>query len=322
MSHEVRTPMNGVIGMANLLLGSPLSPDQRDLVETLCQSSETLLRVINDILDFSKIEAGRLALEVIDFDLTEHLELAVDLHADVAARKGLEIVMDIDPETPRLVRGDPLRLRQVVLNLLGNAIKFTPRGEVAVRVSPAADAGDRAGIRVEVADSGIGIPPEVRENLFQPFVQADSSTTRKYGGTGLGLAICKRLVELMRGRIGVTSEMEKGSVFWFEIELGRVDAAAAMLQPTAVRSRAAGRSPSTTTRRTGGSSPTSWPAGGCRTPSPTPPPPRSPSSAGRPRREPPTSWSSPTTTCPAGTGSRSRPTSDRTARCAAFRCCS
>jgi signal transduction histidine kinase/response regulator of citrate/malate metabolism len=234
MSHEVRTPMNGVIGMANLLLGSPLSPDQRDLVETLCQSSETLLRVINDILDFSKIEAGRLALEVIDFDLTEHLELAVDLHADVAARKGLEIVMDIDPATPRLVRGDPLRLRQVVLNLLGNAIKFTPRGEVAVRVSPAADAGDRAGIRVEVADSGIGIPPEVRENLFQPFVQADSSTTRKYGGTGLGLAICKRLVELMRGRIGVTSEMEKGSVFWFEIELGRVDAAAAMLQPTAV----------------------------------------------------------------------------------------
>ncbi len=221
MSHEVRTPMNGVIGMANLLLTSPLTPEQRDLVETLCQSSETLLRIINDILDFSKIEAGRLALEVIDFDLTEHLELALDLNADLAARKGLELVMQIDPALPRLVRGDPVRLRQVILNLLGNAIKFTQHGEVVITVSPGAASAEGVGVRFDITDSGIGIPEAVQKSLFQPFVQADSSTTRKYGGTGLGLAICKRLTELMNGEIGVKSVPGQGSSFWFTLELGR-----------------------------------------------------------------------------------------------------
>jgi len=221
MSHEVRTPMNGVIGMANLLLGSSLSAEQRDLAETLCQSSETLLRIINDILDFSKIEAGRLALEFIDFDLTEHLELAIDLNADVAARKGLELVMQIDPAVPRFVRGDPVRLRQIVLNLLGNAIKFTQKGEVVMTVSPTEEKPDHVGLRFEISDTGIGIPAKTQEYLFQPFVQADSSTTRKYGGTGLGLAICKRLTELMDGKIGVTSQPGHGSAFWFTIELGR-----------------------------------------------------------------------------------------------------
>jgi signal transduction histidine kinase/two-component SAPR family response regulator len=225
MSHEVRTPMNGVIGMANLLLGSSLTADQRDLAETLCQSSETLLRIINDILDFSKIEAGRLALECIDFDLTEHLELAIDLNADVAARKGLELVMQIDPAVPRLVRGDPVRLRQVVLNLLGNAIKFTQQGEVVMTVALTAEGPESVGLRFEVADTGIGIPAQTREHLFQPFVQADSSTTRKYGGTGLGLAICKRLAELMNGQIGVTSRPGHGSSFWFTIEAGRASLA-------------------------------------------------------------------------------------------------
>jgi len=221
MSHEVRTPMNGVIGMANLLLSSALNPEQRDLVETLCQSSETLLRIINDILDFSKIEAGRLALEIIDFDLTEHLELALDLNADLAARKGLELVMQIDPALPRLVRGDPVRLRQIILNLLGNAIKFTQRGEVVMTVAPAAATPENVGLRIEISDSGIGIPEAVQKCLFQPFVQADSSTTRKYGGTGLGLAICKRLTELMNGEIGVNSVAGQGSSFWFTLELGR-----------------------------------------------------------------------------------------------------
>jgi signal transduction histidine kinase/PleD family two-component response regulator len=231
MSHEVRTPMNGVIGMANLLLSSSLNAEQRDLAETLCQSSETLLRIINDILDFSKIEAGRLALEFMDFDLIEHLELAIDLNADVAAHKGLELVMNIDPGVPRIVRGDPVRLRQIVLNLLGNAIKFTHQGEVVLSVAPGEEQPEGVVLRFEIADTGIGIPVETQEHLFQPFVQADTSTTRKYGGTGLGLAICKRLAELMNGQIGVVSRAGQGSSFWFTIELAKATMAEPALAP-------------------------------------------------------------------------------------------
>ncbi|HEX3729234.1 MAG TPA: response regulator, partial [Opitutaceae bacterium] len=239
MSHEVRTPMNGVIGMANLLLASSLAPEQRDLAETLCQSSETLLRIINDILDFSKIEAGRLALEYIDFDLTEHLELALDLNSDLATRKGLELVMQIDPAVPRLVRGDPVRLRQIVLNLLGNAIKFTQEGEVVMTVSPGPETPAGLALRFEISDTGIGIPAAVQQSLFQPFVQADSSTTRKYGGTGLGLAICKRLTELMNGQIGVVSRPDHGSSFWFTVELARAAATTPepKLEPTPLEGR-------------------------------------------------------------------------------------
>ena len=228
MSHEVRTPMNGIIGMANLLLSSELTSEQRDFTETLSRSCDSLLTIINDILDFSKIEAGRMVLESIDFDLGESLELAIDLHAETAFRKGIELVMDIDPAVPRFVQGDPMRLRQVVLNLLGNAVKFTSQGEVVLKVSLVRADSEKVYLRVEVVDSGIGIPSPLQSRLFRAFVQADSSTTRKFGGTGLGLAICKRLVELMHGEIGVTSEAGKGSTFWFTVELAPASAVAAL----------------------------------------------------------------------------------------------